>query len=61
MCLCSSRQTGELMVIEWTPVERPALRVQAKKKNVGQRGTCVRATAGQWATASDYDFLSSGT
>lgn len=33
-----------------------------KKKNVGQRAcTCVRATAGQRAAASNYDFLSSGT
>lgn len=63
LCLCSSRQPGELMVIEWTSVEWSALRVQAKKKkNVGQRAcTCVRATAGQRAAASNYDFLSSGT
>lgn len=33
-----------------------------KKKNVGQRAcTCVRATTGQRAAASNYDFLSSGT
>lgn len=33
-----------------------------QKKNVGQRAcTCVRATAGQRAVASNYDFLSSGT
>lgn len=42
LCLCSSHQPGELMVIEWTSVEWSALRVQAKKKC---RAACVHVCA----------------
>lgn len=61
VCLCSSRQPGGWLDGNWMDICQVVSAAYVGKKNVGQRAcTCARATTGQRAAASNYDFLSSG-